>query len=288
MSKYWKTFIVAVVLAGGVSTVAIADGYEPVGKGFAPPPAHIWTGFYAGVHAGGAWSADTSAALSGDPNVGQPCIDGVLNCFSQQLIPSSLDPDPSGFIGGVQFGHNWQKGKVVIGLEIDISYSDLDVGDSATLLFRGGPSDPFQTTLDTDIEWFSTLRGRVGFLPHDGWMIFATGGLAFGETKQSLTWANGTDTIFVFSDLICNPFTTCLAGSNSETSVGWTGGGGFEFAVSDKVTLNGEYLYVDLGSSTVTARPTPAATATGDPVFLRAKVENTLNVIRVGLNLKLY
>ncbi len=82
-----------------------------------------------------------------------------------------------------------------------------------------------------------------------------------------------------------------VPGSNSETSVGWTGGGGFEFAVSNHVTLKGEYLYVDLGSTTVTARGnaslSPQLTTTPD-VFLRAKVENQLHVIRAGLNVSLY
>jgi outer membrane immunogenic protein len=77
-----------------------------------------------------------------------------------------------------------------------------------------------------------------------------------------------------------------LAGSNSETSVGWTGGGGFEFAVSDHVTLKGEYLFVDLGDTTVTARGVDPATT--PDVFLRAKVENELHVIRAGLNVRLY
>jgi hypothetical protein len=37
MKKHWKTLIAAIALAGGTSTIAAADGYEPAGKGFAPP-----------------------------------------------------------------------------------------------------------------------------------------------------------------------------------------------------------------------------------------------------------
>jgi len=53
MSKYWKTLIAVVVLTGAASSIAVADGYEPVGKGFAPPPTTNWSGFYGGVSIGG-------------------------------------------------------------------------------------------------------------------------------------------------------------------------------------------------------------------------------------------
>ena len=219
-------------------------------------------------------------------------------CDGITYFLSSLDPDPSGFIGGVQAGYNWQAGAIVIGLEIDLSHSSLDDRDSA-IRIDSGPL-PFRTSLDTRIEWFSTVCGRVGFLPLRGLMVFATGGLAFGETEQTLKWANlnpfGAGGPIIGpnngSQLVCPAAGDCLAGSNSEISVGWTGGGGFEFAVSDVVTLKGEYLFVDLGSSTVTARPTPLVNSvpqfpTFGDVFLRANVENQLNVIRAGINVKL-
>ena len=144
-------------------------------------------------------------------------------CDGVTYFPSSLDPDPSGFIGGIQAGYNWQAGAIVIGLEIDLSHSSLDVRDSA-IRIDSGPL-PFRTSLDTHIEWFSTVRGRVGFLPLRGMMVFATGGLAFGETEQTLKWANlnpfGAGGPIIGpnngSQLVCPAAGDCLAGSNSES-----------------------------------------------------------------------
>lgn len=61
MTNHWKTRIAAIVLAGAASSVAIADGYEPTGKGFAPPAARKWTGWHVGVHGGG---TDTNYSTS--------------------------------------------------------------------------------------------------------------------------------------------------------------------------------------------------------------------------------
>ena len=37
-------------------------------------------------------------------------------------------------------------------------------------------------------------------------------------------------------------------GSPSSTRVGWTIGGGVEYAITNNITIKGEYLYVNLGS----------------------------------------
>lgn len=92
MSKSWKTLVAAVVMAGGVSSVAIADGYdyeyEPVGKSFAAPPVFAWTGWYAGMNAG--WIRSESEAR----------LTGVTGDFAAVpgLLPSKLSHDADGFI----------------------------------------------------------------------------------------------------------------------------------------------------------------------------------------------
>lgn len=251
-----------------------------------------WAGPYAGLHAGGGFSADDAATLSGDPNIVQKIIDGTTVPILNFAIPASLSTDRSGFVGGAQVGHNWRLAGIVVGVEADISYADLDSSDSrtvtATPINGPPPTHLLQTSLKTDIEWFGTVRGRIGVIPEDWLMIYATGGLAYGHTKQSLSFANAGDgfaLISVPSNLTCPQGLACLVGSNSETSVGWTGGGGFELAMGGGVTLKGEYLYVDLGSTTVTAKGTGAPTT--PDVFLSAEVENELHVVRGGLNVAL-
>ena len=64
--------------------------------------------------------------------------------------------------------------------------------------------------------------------------------------------------------------------------MGWTVGGGFEYALSQRLSLKGEYLFVDLGSVTVKARPGLSP----PDVFLASRTDFELQVARVGLNYK--
>jgi outer membrane immunogenic protein len=59
-----------------------------------------------------------------------------------------------GLVGGVQIGHNWQTGRIVYGIEADISFTDFDF-----------------------IDWMGTVRGRLGYLISPSILIYGTGGL---------------------------------------------------------------------------------------------------------------
>ena len=74
-------------------------------------------------------------------------------------------------------------------------------------------------------------------------MIYATGGVAYGGGTSKFSAFDSTTGSF-------------LTGSPSTTRVGWTIGGGVEYAVTNNITIKGEYLYADLGSSTSPASET--------------------------------
>src|SRR5690348_16026654 len=101
-------------------------GPEPLPSGkemkqVAPVPEcdFTWTGFYFGANVGYGWgSADTDFDPLPDP----------ATFFS--LEPTSLNPDPDGFIGGGQLGFNWQFGKwLVVGIETDFQGTDMEGHD---------------------------------------------------------------------------------------------------------------------------------------------------------------
>jgi outer membrane immunogenic protein len=187
-----------------------------------------WSGFYLGLHLGYSWSqADIISAL---PN-----------------NPGSLDLD--GWFGGAQIGWNWHLSNVVVGIEGDISGSDIK---RSTVLDPGGPGS---STLSSKLDYIGTIRGRIG-LPMDNWLFFATGGAAFGHTKNSIT----------------NLFGCCTIHSNGNTHWGWTLGGGVEWAVSEHVTLKTEYRYMDLGNKGYAFTPVATANASfkGSNVILGA------------------
>jgi outer membrane immunogenic protein len=105
-----------------------------------------WVGFYVGIHGGGGWGH-----TSFEPQ------EFVTSSFgtSTPFIPP--DASPKGGVFGFQFGHNWQWGPVVGGLEIDFSGASLK--ESTTFVF---PFDPFDTfTREAKIEELASARGRL-------------------------------------------------------------------------------------------------------------------------------
>jgi outer membrane immunogenic protein len=150
-----------------------------------------WTGGYVGVNAG----------YAGGKN--------KLNVYDD----FSAKDNSSGFLGGVQAGYNWQFDQMIVGLETDIQgagiKSDVEIDG------RGA---------EAKINWFGTTRARLGYTPVDRFMVYATGGVAYGKIKAS------------YGDF-----------SQSDTKVGYTVGAGAEYALTNNVTLKSEYLYTDLG-----------------------------------------
>ncbi len=87
--------------------------------------------------------------------------------------------------------------------------------------------------MNQQIDYFGTLRGRLGFTPADRLLLYVTGGLAYGYVSSSTNlFAGGTS----FSD------------SSSEMQVGWALGTGGEYALTNNWSVKLEYLYIDLGS----------------------------------------
>lgn len=146
--------------------------------------------------------------------------------------------DANGGFGGLQAGYNHDLGGVVFGVEADVQLSGIKNDDALP-----GVIPPVTGQIDS----FGTVRARVG-LPVDRFMPYITGGLA---------WANAR---------LENPLV-----KETDTYMGWTIGGGVEVAVTDNITIKGEYLYIDYGG----------AKFSGPFDF-----DLTSHVARVGLNYK--
>ena len=272
MSKSLKTLIAAVVIVGGVSSVAIADGYdyeyEPVGKSFAAPPIFAWTGWYAGMNAGWIRSQTDSKRR----------VTGVFETLFADFYPRSLSNDQDGFLAGLTLGYNQKMGAAFVGgVEADIAYTDID-GSQTRSITGPDPLPPFgtrtQTTrLSQEMNWFGTVRARAGWLASQQMLLYVTGGLAYADLET-----RGSATVVPTGAL---PFTA--SGKSSDWKAGWTVGGGLEWLMGNKTTFKGEYLYYDLNDTSVTGATTafPGSTAT-------YKNENTGHIIRMGLNVGLY
>jgi outer membrane immunogenic protein len=66
----------------------------------------------------------------------------------------------------------------------------------------------------------------------------------------------------------------------------WTIGAGVEYAFTDHITLKGEYLYYDLGSSHSVIIANPPASVFFPNTFATAKINFNGSIARVGINCK--
>jgi opacity protein-like surface antigen len=112
---------------------------------------------------------------------------------------------------------------------------------------------------------FGTVRGRAGALVTPNTLLYATGGWAYGHTTTSASAA--------------------LLGVGAATSIGsnqngWAVGGGLEYAFNSWLSFKTEYLYVDLGTSTLVS-----GGGGGVPFSLSEKA--TAHTVKAGINIKL-
>jgi outer membrane immunogenic protein len=130
--------------AGLVSGANAADVYARGGSLKDGPadyyPAITWSGFYAGINLGAAFSDDDDDRRDRDPE--------------KKVSNDGDDDDDTMFIGGFHIGYNWQKpSNFVLGLEGDVDFGD-------------------------DIDYLASIRGRLGYAMGPT-LLYATGGVAF-------------------------------------------------------------------------------------------------------------
>jgi outer membrane immunogenic protein len=228
-----------------------------------------WAGFYLGGTIGYGWGkSDTDTVFSDVASTGQ-------------LLATTSSNRLDGAIGGAQAGYNWAAGNLLAGVEADLNYSGQRAGLTSTCpgevcnpALVGVVGDPSVQALfeqSQKLEWFTTLRGRLGAVVTPGAVAYVTGGLAVGEVMTA-------GTVFGF-DGEGNPVNTIVSSHN--TKAGWTAGGGVEARLFGNWTGKLEYLYLDLGS--ITTVPTPAPGATVAAAF-NSRV--TDNIVRLGVNYK--
>jgi outer membrane immunogenic protein len=177
--------------------------------------------------------------------------------------------DESGVTGGVQAGCNRQWGSVVAGIEADFNATSIDHAFSTSYALITAPNgqtfNPHTDTISQRLAWFSTVRGRLGWAA-DRLLLFATGGLAVGHLKSAYT--------------LTNPGGLVFQGSEATTRLGWTVGGGLEYALSPAWTAKVEYLYLDFGETSYLA-VLPAAAPNYE---WKNDVETRAHVARIGVN----
>jgi outer membrane immunogenic protein len=157
-----------------------------------------WTGFYAGVQGGYAWD-------------GEEIYTSNLSNFSYSL-------GRTGGFGGALVGYDYQINNFVLGASAEYNFSDIN-GSAAPL-----PGIAFTTRVNS----FGSADGRLGFA-FDRFLVYGTGGLAFGSINHSITLVG------IQSD------------SFSSYPVGYDYGGGVEYAFTNNWAASAEYRHYDFG-----------------------------------------
>ena len=270
--------LAVVQLAGAADMPAKAPVYRaPVAV------APSWTGFYVGGNIGGGWGDRSVDYAPNDP------ASVALFAPAASGAPPSHSFRTSGVIGGVQLGYNWQFNRNwLAGLETDFNWSGIKGSGSSGGAIAG--LFPFTAPVDEHVNWFGTVRARLGYLPADNLLIYLTGGFAYGQVEHTANYVTFGGLVFSgaiggFSAFCTGGGATCLVGMPTKsTATGWTVGGGLEYAVWQNWTIKGEYLYVSLDSQSVIETAQVFAGGTAPSSITANFGRTTFNVARVGVN----
>ena len=254
-----------------------------------------WAGFYAGFNAGyGSGSSDTDTLLT-DATTGNPL--------------SSTDASSSklrGAIYGAQAGYNLVAGNWLAGIELDFQGSSQGGSQTATCLGLicnpaitavAAIDAPVSATLQQKLEWFGTLRARLGAVVDPDTLGYFTGGLALGKIKTFGALSGSSLALTPAVDNMGNPIldvngnpiilsTVSPVATSIEawtTKVGWSAGAGIERHLGGNLTARVEYLHLDFGKVSSGAT---SLLFNSTPLTLTYNHRVTDDIVRIGLNYK--
>lgn len=215
-----------------------------------------WTGCYLGGHLGGGFAHKNIT----DPV--QLVQDSFLGLGSTPDI-TTVSPSPKGVVIGGQIGCDYQFAPSwVIGIEGAASGSTMK-GSATVGLPLGNPDTAL---LQAKTDFLTSVTARIGFA-FDNVLLYAKGGAALAGDRYDVL-GSFAGTPFSFRGL--------------ENRIGWTAGGGVDWAFSPHWSASLEYDYYQFGRSTV-AMSDPINVFVG-PVDVRQNIQ----VVKAGLNFHIW
>jgi outer membrane immunogenic protein len=172
--------------------------------------------------------------------------------FSVTFGQSEGTHDPSGVLGGVQAGCDYQfAGGFVAGIAGDYAWTNAD-GSNLSLLFPG-------FTNHSRVKSLSSVTGRVGYA-WDRFLGYVKGGGAWERDEY-----DSTDGVII--------------GTASLTRSGWTVGVGGEYAFTNFLSGFVEYDHYGFGDRDITFLQNNGFT-------FNERIKETKDVVKVGINLR--
>jgi outer membrane immunogenic protein len=300
MARFSLAVAVATVLVevlGAAAPGRAADLPLPVKAALPSVLPYNWTGFYVGGNVGGGfgYSADTWSFFA--PGANLAATAGVCRPAGSALCATGGSSNGlNGVIGGVQLGYNWQIANYLAGLEADFDGTGQKGGGTASALFplNGTPGGTITAPYSESLSFLGTVRARGGYIIANQFLIYGTGGLAYGRIAGS-----GSETAPGFNVPASNALgaASCVSGvcslgswSTGVTKVGWVAGAGVEGAAFGNWSWRVEYLHVDLGSANLSFSTLPGCygfaftcgpVQTGTATF---SAHVTDEIVRAGFN----
>ena len=220
----WSASLAALIVTAGVLSAARAADLPTKKDAPEPAAADPWNGFFFGGHMGFA---------GGKSNWSGPDI------WNASGLAKQIDTftEAGSFLGGFQGGYTLLlPSHLLLGAEGDLTVSafpDLS-GQSTGVTANFNSLSLGPATYMESIQASTSLRGRVGYVFDNNWLLYATGGAAWSRNSQTLTAA--------VSGTTDNPFFW---------RHGWTVGGGIEIPLIPNWTARLEYLYSYYGTKPV-------------------------------------
>lgn len=209
-----RSFAVCLALCLGLAAPGLARAQQAAG-----PEQSNWDGFYVGAHVGGM------------------VLDGSLNLSSVDVSPLDTQPDHAfnpgvngtDVVGGLLLGYNYQMGRMVLGAEGDVGFSN---AKSTVLSGKTGvPMSVWYSANQMSEDVNGHIRARLGYSVGQ-FLVYGSAGVALASSSLKVTGycAGG-------------PYT----GEATRTLVGGSIGAGAEYALTQHILLRIEYLFDDYG-----------------------------------------
>jgi outer membrane immunogenic protein len=283
-----------------------ADIYSPAAPAYAVvalPPS--WGGFYAGINGG----YGGNSGLPFREDVFFPTLPSSAYVNSYSYIRGN-DTIAGGF-GGGQLGYNYQFGSFVLGAEADIQGAGITGSGSRSIFtnldgltngngsfcqanaanLSGVADGVCEGRSSVNVNWFGTVRGRLGYA-FGNTLLYATGGFAAGGVKATSVY---TDNDLVAPNGVTSGVPQVGVNSRSATNTGWTAGAGIEVKLSPSWSLKGEYQFINLG--TISSGPSdlliptatsplnaPCSAGSSGCLHLASTRDVDFHTVRAGLN----
>ncbi|WP_375647125.1 porin [Bartonella sp. CR84HXZ] len=244
------TSVIAMAAASAAQAADVIIPRETAPAVISAAPAYSWTGFYIGGQVGN---------FSGK-------VDAVDSETKKKITDKDWTPKPSGFMGGIYVGSNVDLGNgLILGVETDAVWADREDSKAHSAVIGETGLDAFKDKLtaaeatfapgknidnvtkdgkridSTSLKekWSGATRVRIGFAAVDRILPYFAGGIAYTQLQvvDSLKAATAEGAEIASAKLR----------DLSKTMVGFTVGGGIDFAMTDNVLLRAEYRYSDYG-----------------------------------------